>query len=816
MLVAEVPVVAAPDAAAPCGHCGAPVFGASATAGEPLFCCAGCASVHALLSGAGLTGYYDARDAAGEGGLPARVTGRTYGELDEPESIALHCRPRSGGGLATELYLEGVHCSACVWLVEKLPRLVPGVIDARLELGRGVVRVDFDPARAAPSQIARALDRLGYASHPVVGLDREAVRRREDRALLMRVGVAGASAGNAMLFAVALYSGAFEGMDAELVALFRAGSVVSALPSLLWSAGVFYRGALASLRTLTPHMDLPIALGLLIGAASGVHNVVTGRGEIYFDTLTMLVFLLLVGRFVQAREQRRAEGAAELVHSLAPGTARLVEGGVAREVPVEAVPIGALVEVRAGERVSVDGAVLEGRSTVDVSLLTGESVPAEVGPGASVFAGSVNLSDRLVLRAEETGRRTRVAGLVARMEEAARARAPIVVAADRLSGWFVLIVVGLAAVTVAVLLPVDPSIALDRAVALLVVTCPCALALATPLTVTAALGRAARAGLLVKGGASLEALGRPGLFVFDKTGTLTEGRVAVIRVEGDGGVAQSLAAAEARSAHPVARAIVAWAGGAAGLEVSGFRESLGGGIEATVGGVALLAGSLRFARERGARIDADLERRAGELAGEGLSPVAVARDGAVVLLLGIGDPVREDARASLEALLRAGHRLAVLSGDDPRVVAAVASGLGVPFEVVRGGATPEEKLEFVEQARARGPVFMVGDGVNDAAALTAATVGIAVHGGAEASLSAADVFATRAGLEPIVALVEGSRRTLRVIRGNLARSLVYNLTVGALAALGHIGPLLAALLMPVSSIGVVASAYRSRTFGVRP
>jgi Cu2+-exporting ATPase len=629
----------------------------------------------------------------------------------------------------------------------------------------------------------------------------------------MRIGVAGASAGNAMLLAIALYCGAFT--DAEYVGLFRWASVVASLPSIFWSAGVFYRGAVSSIRARTPHMDLPIAIGIAVGTASGIANTVRGNGEVYFDTITMVIFLLLLGRFLQHRQQRNAESAEDSLNALSPRTARLLDGDSAREVPVETVPREALVEVRSGEHVPVDGCIVSGASSIDVSLLTGESLPEEVGLGSKVHAGSVNLTGRIVIRADRTGRETRLAQLLLRVEEAAARRAPIVQLADRLSRYFVVVVLSIAAVTLAVLFRTSPALAVERAVALLVVTCPCALALATPLSITAALGRAARRGLMIKGGSSLEALARPALIVFDKTGTLTRGALEVVGFEGDPGIKPLVAAAEASSAHPIARALTAAFGASAASVVSEARETLGGGVEATVDGKAVAVGSPSFVGAR-ARSPEWVEGHVEQLATLGLTPVLLAVDGEVRAVAAIGDPPRDDAFRSLTTLRELGYRLAILSGDQPAVVRSIAARIGVPFDEIVGGASPEAKLGFIEERVRSEPVFMVGDGVNDAAALSAATVGIAVHGGAEASLSAADVFATTAGLSPVVELVLGARRTLGVIRGNLTRSLVYNLTVGTLAALGFVGPLLAAVLMPVSSIGVITAAYRGRTFGEKP
>jgi Cu2+-exporting ATPase len=809
----------APANAASCAHCGNEVQRALfETGSERQFCCSGCRSVFAILNEAGLDAYYRHREESGATGRPALTTEKNYTELDQPEFVSLHCRRSGTPGsslLATELYLEGVHCSACLWLVEKVSALVPGVSEARLDLSRSVLRVAWDPGVVQLSVVARKLDSLGYPCHAIYGLDREAVQRREDRALLTRIGVAGASAGNAMLLAIALYCGAFDGIEQSFVDLFRFASAAVALPSLLWSAAVFYRGAFAALRTRTPHMDLPITIGILVGSASGVVNIVRSRGEIYFDTLTMLVFLLLIGRYLQRRQQRRADAAAELVGALAPATARLVDGETTREIPVEAVPANALVEVRAGEHVPIDGLVAEGSSSIDSALLTGESVPEDVGVGARVNAGCINISNRILVRAEQTGRETRVARLVRSMEEAASRRAPIVIAANRLSGYFVCAVLGIAVLTALFWWRHDPSRAVDRVVALLVVTCPCALGLATPLAVSAALGKAARRGLLVKGGEFLEALARPGLVVFDKTGTLTVGKLAVLEYIGDHSASKLVQAVEARSAHPIARALAVALDSDSSAEVTAMCETTGRGIEATVNGRRVVVGSEPFVAERH-RIPPWARTDAARLANSGTTPVLAAVDGDVRAILAVGDPVRPDARPALEALRRMGYRLAILSGDQPAVVRAVAKKIGVEFDEMVGGATPEEKLSFVERRASTGSVVMVGDGVNDAAALSAATVGVAVRGGAEASLQAADVFATRDGLEPLVELVVGARRTLEVIRGGLLRSLVYNLAVGTLAAVGVVGPLLAAVLMPVSSLTVVANSYRVRTFGQSP
>jgi Cu2+-exporting ATPase len=832
-------MTAAPPAepsARACSHCGLPVpRGLIEAAASEQFCCAGCRTVWSLLRAEGLDeGFY--RLAEGAARAPARVSGRRYLELDDPAFTARYVRPLPQRGLcATELYLEGVHCTACLWLVERLPRLEPGVVEARLELGRSVVRVVWDPARLPLSRVARALDRLGYAAHPYRAAEAQRLRRREDRTLLARIAVAGAVAGNVMLLAAALYAGLPAGMEAGYEALFRWASLLLTLPAVLWSAAPLFRAALGGLRARTLHIDLPVALGIVVGFVWGAVNTVRGRGDIYFDSLTVLIFLLLVGRWLHRRQQRRAADATELLFALTPRNARVVDGERSRDAPIEAVLPGMVVEVRAGESLPVDGIVRVGASALDTALLSGEARPVAVESGALVHAGTVNLEARLLIEVTAAGEQTRVAQLMARVEEQARRRAPIVEAVDRLAGYFVAAALLLAALTLVWWWRLDPRRAIDHALALLVVTCPCALGLATPLAVSAAIGRAARRGILIKGGDALERLARPGLLLLDKTGTVTTGRVTLSRWVGDETLRRAVAALESQSAHVLARAFAADLAPAAAapapsaaaassaprpspgppLLVSDVRETRGSGLEGRVDGAALVVGAERFVVARCSAAPPAWAASAAQLAAEqGLTPVWVACDGALRAVAALGDALRPEARAVIDAARAAGWRVALLSGDDPRAVAAVGQALGLAASECQGAASPEDKLARVQRERAGGrPVVMVGDGVNDAAALVAATAGVAVQGGAEASLEVADAYLGRPGLAALTELLAGARATLRVIQLNLALSLGYNGVAAVLAMTGRISPLLAAVLMPLSSLTVVIVSYRARTFG---
>jgi Cu2+-exporting ATPase len=630
--------------------------------------------------------------------------------------------------------------------------------------------------------------------------------------MLARIGLAGAVAGNVMAIAFALYGGMVDGMEPQFAAFFRWASLLLTVPSLIWGGGVFFRSAWGALSVGALGMDLPISIGLLAGFLHGVVNTVRGSGEVYFDSVTALIFLLLSGRYLQRRQQRAAAAAAELAASLYPTSARLIEDGRVREVPLETLTPGALVEVRAGDLVPADGVIRAGRSTVDLSLLTGESAPQGAVAGERVHAGTLNVASRLEVSVERTGEDTRVGRLMALVEEHARRRAPIAQLADRISARFVAVVLTLAAVTFVLWARIDPSRALDHAAALLIVTCPCALGLATPLAVSAAIGQAARAGFLIKGGDVLEKLTRPGRMWLDKTGTLTEGRAALVRWAGDETVKPLVAAAEAHSSHPLARAFLQALGAPApGARVE-VAETQGGGIEGTVDGRRLVVGSADFVAGRAGEAPPALAAEVAALAAEGVTPVLVAEDGRVAAVAGFGDPLRADAGPAVARVRALGWRPGILSGDDARIARAAGARLGLDTADCRGGVTPEDKLRTVLGGAAEGPVVMVGDGVNDAAALAAATVGIAVAGGAEAALTAADVFVARPGVTRIAELLEGARRAMRVVRRNLVFSLGYNVVGVTLAMTGVLNPLVAAILMPLSSLTVIVSSYRARTF----
>ncbi len=822
-----------------CSHCSLPVPTALIDETQKLqFCCSGCATVYELLQGAGLSEYYGFRDRLGEEGRKVETPEEdltnqgTLREFDSPAFQELYCSALPSGKMRTELLLEGVHCAACVWLVERLPRLEPSVSVARLDMQKAKVELVWDPLVANLGQVARTLTRMGYRPHPVRGQQAAQMHRNEMRSLLVRIGVSGAVAGNVMLMAFALYSGSVgfhEGgtMAPDTRRFFEWASLLVSLPAL-WAGGLFFRGAWASLRSRTPHMDLPIAIGILVGYMWGGYGAVSGRGELYFDSITALIFFLLIGRYVQRRHQLSASDAAELLHAVIPLEVTVLSSlsGSAKKEAMSAseVEIGAYVLVESSQVVPVDGSVVRGNSFLDKSLLSGESKPIAVSKGDEVEAGVLNLGSSLVIRAEKSVEETRVARLMVAVEKATSTRTPLVSAADSLAGKFTLSVLGLSLLVGLYWSQVSGAMAVQRALALLIVACPCALGLATPLALSAAIKQAAHTGQLIFNAESLEKLARPLVLVFDKTGTLTEGRLSVSKTWGDTAIFPSLLYVEKMAHHPVARAIVRYLEGEVSPPIAamtwaptGVNEHLGHGLSAELNGEEFLVGSPRFilkdAKNR-EKIERLLESAEGAA-----TPVLVSLGRQVLCILWLDDVLRGGAAESLLKLREMGHELHLLSGDHPATVRAIARQLqekagDTPlFASALGAVTPEEKLERMGELQARGSlVAMVGDGVNDAGALARADVGIAVQGAAEASRLCADVYLSNSRVSEVVLLMQGARNTLSTIKRGLGFSLGYNALGITCAALGVIGPLGAAVLMPLSSLTVVSSAYKSRMF----
>ena len=816
---------------AACAHCSEPMPGADPSK-APHFCCAGCSTVWRMLHVHGLDRYYEL--ARAEGQRPSRpATASMHAHLDHAAFRDRHVERMPDGRLRCEFRIDGMRCGACLWLLESMPRLERGLASSRVNLGRSTLAIEWSDGETSLSRIADRIVSLGYGVRPVGSRASREAWRIEDRAWLVKLGVAGAISSNVMAIAFALYGAESAWMDQPMRSFLQWTSVALAGLAVAWPGSIYLRNAWAAIRTRTPHVDLPIALALMAGLLGGLWTTARGESGIYVESVAMLVFLLLVGRFTQFRQQRRARHEVELLCALVPQVARRVAASshavaaaaadVIEEVPTDALKPGDLVEVRSGDSVPADGVLHAESAHVDTQWLTGESRPVRMARGDAVLAGSRAVGAPMRIRVTLTGTQTRAARIAALVDRAMAERPPVVEFANRIAGWFLVAVIVVSVATGVAWWMIDPSRALPIVVAMLVVTCPCALGLATPLTMVASLGKAARAGMLVRSGAVLERLARPGTVVLDKTGTVTEGRMTVASVWSAGDAAIPMAgrdalryaaALERSSAHPLARAIVshAHAEGVAAADASDVAERTGLGITGTVGGRHVVVGSMRMIDGIGIAASADLRARVAESALRGMSVAVVAVDRCAVAAIAVADTIRPEARELVDQMRARGWDVRMASGDVPEVTAEVARAIGVQPQMAQGGCSPEHKLQIVRETHAR-PVVVVGDGVNDMPAMAAADVSVAVRQGAQSALDRADVALSGDGLLPIVTMLDGARRTMRAIHVNFAISLAYNIVGATLAATGIITPLIAAVLMPLSGLTVTAVALRMPRFG---
>ena len=803
---------------------------------DPYFCCSGCEVVYHALHDAGYGDtFYSLTDIAQERQpTPAStsVDPLLLSEFDSDAFLDEHTTRNDDGTRSVELFLDGVHCAACVWLVERLPQEMSGVQTATLDLPRARLSIRWTPEALRLSDVAEWLAQFGYSAHPV-RKDAATSRTEGERKLLVKVGVSWALAGNVMLLAFALYAGLSVGEDAGLATAARWLSMILATVSVAYGGRTFITRAWSSLklavrtrRLQSLHMDLPIAAGILVGYTDSTLSTLTGTGEVWFDSITVLIAALLTARWLQLRSRRLAGDATDRLLSLIPSMVRRVTpSGDVETIPVEDLHIGNVVRIPTGEVIPVDGIVATGTSTVNNAVLTGESRPESVQPGSDVTAGATNLSAPLDVLVEASGTDTRVGSLLAWVRDGSDTDARVVTIADRLTGYFVSGVAVLALATALLWLWLDPSTMAQHVVALLVITCPCALGMATPLAMAVAAGNAARAGIFIKSEAATQVLTDVDAVVLDKTGTLTEGRLSLVRRTGSDAAIAWAASLETHSTHPVAEALVREAGlcstdGTPPHTITNVDAEGGHGLRGCVDGHTVVVGRPDWVQSQCAQAATAFDDALTSFAHDGHTPVAVAVDGRMAAALAFGDRIRPDSRALIQRLRDDGKAVYLLSGDHPTVADAVARQLDLAPDHAQGHVAPEAKQAFVDRLQREGrTVVMIGDGVNDAAALQTADVGVAVEGGSTASLVAADVFLTRDGLRPVADLFDGAHHVMRVIRRNLGFSLSYNL-LGALAAMsGWVGPLVAAIAMPISSLVVVTASILQgsfRTSGHRP
>ena len=806
----------APDATPPategsaCFHCGQPVptevdLQVEIDGQARPMCCAGCQAVAQAIVDNHLEDFYRHRTEVAptpEALIPEAL--REFEVYDNPALQQSFVHRKEGELREASLILEGIVCAACVWLNERHVGRLPGVHAFYVNYATHRAQVVWDDSRIHLSDILKAISAIGYRAHPYDPQRQEAVQKKERSRMLRRIGIAGVGAMQVMMMAVAMYLGDYQGMDAHIRNLLRWASLAITLPVIGYSGQAFFLSAWRDLRRRRLGMDVPVAIALGSAFLASAWHTALGRGEVYYDSVTMFIFFLLIGRFLEMTARHRAGQVAEELVKLMPAVAhRQTEDGSLQEVPVAELRPGDRVVVKPGEPVPADGTVLAGRSSVDESLLTGESLPVDKAPGAPLVGGTLNVASPLTLRVERVGQDTVLAGISRLLERAQEEKPQIARLANRVAGWFV---AGLLAVAALVFgwwaWQTDAGEAFRITLSVLVVTCPCALSLATPVALTAATGALTRVGMLTTRGHALETLAQATDIVFDKTGTLTRGQLRLVRVstaEGvDEGEARALAAGlEAHSAHPIALALREGVTPRA-LEV--IEDETGRGVLGRDGERLLRIGSLDWVR--------DWHPDWREEATDG-TRIYLADRARVLAVFELRDELRPEAPAVVRRFRAQGLRVHLLSGDAEAAVARVAGALGI--DDWRARQLPADKLAYVKALQGEGRVVaMVGDGVNDAPVLAAAQVSIAMGGGAHLAQASADMVLLSNHLERIPRAVDKARQTLRIIRQNLTWAIVYNLAALPLAAAGYVPPWLAAIGMSGSSLLVVLNALRLR------
>ena len=701
-------------------------------------------------------------------------------------SVATGARAADPGTEAVVLALPGIHCAACIGGVERALLALPEVAAARVNLSRKRVRIDTD---LEPETLIDALAAAGFAAQPLdPGMVAAVETDAAGRALLLRLAVAGFAMMNVMLFSVAVWSGA----GAATARMFHWISAGIAVPTLIFSAQVFFRSAIVALRGGRLNMDVPISLAIILAAGLSVYETAAGHGAVYFDAALSLTFFLLVGRYLDHRTRMAARSAAEELSALESPRALRFEAGTPRPVAVAALAVGDVILVRPGMRVPVDGVVVHGRSDLDRSLLSGESQPVAIAPGGAVEAGVVNLTGPLDLRVTAIGADTSLRRMAALIETAEAARNTYTALADRAARIYAPMVHLLALVTFIgwVLVAGDWARALNVAISVLIITCPCALGLAVPAVMTAATGRLFRRGLLVKNGTALERLAEVRAVVFDKTGTLTTGAVRLDAAQLDPDAQSVLAALAQASDHPVSRVLASALGpDITTAPLTDIVETPGQGIAARWRGQEVRLGS-------------------GTWLGAPRGP-AFAIGTAPPKVFDFSETLRPGAADTVAALQAAGLSPHIFSGDAAGPVARIASDLGVT-EAMAQMSPGEKQRDIARLSDAEGPVLMVGDGLNDTAALAAAHASISPASALDASRAASDIVILGPRLDGIPEAIATARAARRRVLENFAIAAGYNMIAIPIAVMGYASPLAAAIAMSVSSITVLLNALRLR------
>src|SRR5690554_3790171 len=790
----------------PCYHCGLPVpsgsrFCASVLGSRRHFCCPGCQAVAEAIVDNGLESYYRHRSESSTNpdALPGLIPDelKLYDRADVQQPFV-----QTDGELSdTRLLIEGITCAACGWLIERHLTRLPGVHSADLNLSTRRLHVQWDADRLPLSELIQSLRKIGYAAHPWQPDTVTEQLAQSNRKALRKLGVAGLLWMQVMMASMATWPEFNIDLSPAMDSLLRWVSLILTTPIIFYCSTEFFRGAIRDIRTRHLTMDVSVSLAIAGAYAAGIWSTFTGQGELYFDASGMFAFFLLSGRYLERRaRERTAAATAQLVNLLPASCLRLDAQGNSERILLRELKLNDHVLVPPGHLIPADGIILDGRSSVDESLLTGEYLPLPRNPGDHVTAGTLNVEGPLTLHVDALGDDTRLSAIVRLLERAQSLKPRLAEIADRLAQCLLISVLLIATAVGLVWLSIDSSRAFWVVLSLLVATCPCALSLATPTALTAATGSLHKLGLLLTKGHVLESFKHIDTVIFDKTGTLTEGRLTLKHVQPLAGqdadrVLALASALESRSEHPIARAF-----GHSALSAEQVTTTPGMGLEGRVEGQLLRIGRPDFVAALSHCEPPQPPSQQGQwlLLGDQQAPLA---------WFALDDQLRTDAPDLLAACRAMGWNTLLLSGDSSPMVQEVAATLGI--NDARGGLTPDDKLAVLEQLHNEGHrVLMLGDGVNDVPVLAAADISIAMGSATDLAKTSADAILLSNRLGSLVDAFGIARRTRHIILENMAWATLYNGLVIPFAAIGWVTPGWAAIGMSVSSLLVVLNAMR--------
>ena len=810
------------NSAAPthCFHCGLPVdknldiFVEYQGENKPM-CCYGCQAVSQAIIDSGMDEFYSYRTSNPE--KPEEIVPEFLQQLKAYDSTSVQKKFVSSTGeeniLEVSLILEGITCAACVWLNEKHLNSLDGVISANINYSNHRARVTWDNNKIQLSDILESISRIGYLAHPFDPDQHQRILEKERKQQIRRLGLSGLLGMQIMIFAVAMYTGEWWGIEESFKQSFRWISLVLTVPVLLFASSVFFKSAYRDLSNKRIGMDVPVSLGIAIAFSASLLNTVHGSGEVYFDSVAMFTFFLLSARYFELGTRKQTSEATEALLNLKPVIATRLRNyretasssiDDQESIAVSELELGDTLLVRPGEVVPADGTIIDGSSGINESLITGESLPVTKSRGDAVIGGSTNTENPLIIQVSKLGEDSVLSSIQRLIDEAQHTKPAIAKLADQIASWFVTVLLSIAAIVAYYWYTVDPSQWLEITIATLVVSCPCALSLATPTAITAASGQLARIGLLPKRAHALETLAHATDFVFDKTGTLTEGRIEledIILTSGDFDKETALmlaASLEMSSEHPIARAILSAREGEL-KTVKDLTHTTGQGIQGMIDDKHWYIGNADFIQQHC--------RNAFDDVADTASRIYLANENQNIAIFVLSDSVRDEARPLIEQLRSKNKNTWLMSGDRKENAKSISDQLGIQHCLA--DLKPEDKLSKVKQLQQQGAiVVMTGDGVNDAPVLAGADLSIAMGKGTQLAAATADMILISNNIEHIYHGYQIAIKTLSIIKQNLGWALLYNVTAIPAAATGYVEPWLAAIGMSLSSLVVVINALR--------